>query len=288
MGSADFYKPGKVPAAIKPSALERGRAAALEIKAEGKELGCSATIISNRGHVLTALHCLPQCVTLTKGKSVKSFQFNVPDHQQVRSGNASCKLPFSQEGRTLGRLRSQVVAAGAGYVFAVDLKNLKKELDKYPERRDSFSQLIQSGVGITGDYAILHVPDLAGRTCMKTSGRTPSVNEAVWNIGYPSSRSGAAFSAGKVLFASAGKVDSTVISGEQGASLVSRRTGALISSIEANKGSSGSGMFSYQGDLVGVLNAANSSSYGSSIAYVVSTATANYGAAVVANAFNCQ
>ncbi len=292
LASADLYRLDKVPANLKPPTFDRGRAAALEIRADGDEFGCSATIISNQGHVLTALHCLPQCVKLTEGKSVKNFRFTMPDHQQVRSGKANCKLPFAQEGRELGSLPSQVVAAGAGYVFAVDIENLKKELDKNPDRRVAFSRLIEAGVGITGDYAILRVPSLAGRTCAKTSGRTAAVNESVWNIGYPSTRTGATFSAGRVTYAPVGKVDSTVTSGQQGSTLVMRRTGALITSIEAHAGSSGSGIVSYHGDLVGVLNAAGSkagsSSYGSSISYVVSTATANYGSAVVANAFNCQ
>lgn len=289
---ADLHRLDKVPANIKPATFDRGRAAALEIRADGDDLGCSATIISNQGHVLTALHCLPQCVRLTEGKSVKSFRFTVPDHQQVKGGKANCKLPFAQEGKKLGNLASQVVAAGAGYVFAVDIENLKKELDKKPERRAAFSQLIQAGVGIPGDYAILRVPGLAGRTCANTSSRTATVNESVWNIGYPSNRSGAAFSAGKAIYSPVGNVDLTVISGQQASTLVMRRTGAIITSIEAHTGSSGSGIISYQGDLVGVLNAAGtksgSSSFGSGIAYIVSTATENYGSAVVANAFNCQ
>lgn len=292
LASAELYRLDKIPSNIKPATFDRGRSAALQIQAEGDEFGCSATIISNQGHVLTALHCLAQCVKFTEGKSVKSFRFTMPDQQQIRSGKANCKLPFAQEGKKFGSLAVQVVAAGAGYVFATDTENLKKELDKNPDRRAAFSQLIEAGVGITGDYAILRVPGLAGRTCAKTSARTASVNESVWNIGYPDTRSGAVFSPGRVSFAPVGKVDSTVTSGQQGANLVMRRTGALITSIEAHPGSSGSGVVSYQGDLVGLVNAAGtkagSSSFGSSISYIVSTATVNYGSAVVASAFNCQ
>lgn len=288
MAAADYYKLRKVPAHLKPPSFDRGRAAALEIPSVGGEFGCSATVISNQGHVLTALHCLPQCVKFKEGKSVKNFRFTVPDHDQVRAGKANCRLPFAHEGKSLGDELSQIVAVGAGYVYAVDFENLEEELKEHTERQAIFSQLIESGVGITGDYAILRVPGLAGRTCVKTSGRGALISETVWNIGYPSKRSGAAFSAGKVIYAPVGKVDAKVTSAEQARSLVTRRTGAVISTIEAHKGSSGSGMISYGGDLVGVLNAAAGSSFGASIAYVISTATANYGSSVVANAFNCQ
>lgn len=285
---AALYDVGKVPAHLKPSGFERGRAAALEIPAANDDQGCSATIVSNQGHVLTALHCLPQCIRLTEGKTVSSFRYTVPDHQAVKAGKATCRVPFAQEGRNLGSHSVTVVAVGAGYVYAVKPKNLAKELDKKPERRAAFSQLIEAGVGIPGDFAILSVPGLAGRSCVRTSGRTASVNESVWNIGYPDTRNRAAFSPGSVTYAPIGKVPSQVISGQQGASLVTRRTGALISTIEAHAGSSGSGMLSSQGELLGVVNAAGGNSYASSITNIVSSASAMYGVGVVSQAFNCQ
>jgi len=223
--------------------------------------------------------------------AIKSFQYVSPDTNQIKNGKAKCSLPFAQEGNRLGTLSAQVVAAGVGYVLAAKPKDLAKELDEHVERRALFSQIIDAGIGIPGDFAILHIPKLAGRVCAKTLGRAPQVNEGIWNIGYPGSRDGAAaFSNGSVTSALVGKPNYEIKSGAQGWPLIFRRHGMFVGTIEANEGSSGSGVFSYNGELVGVLNAAQlgGKSFASSIKNVIDYTTANFGATVTAQSFNCQ
>lgn len=289
---ADFYKPDKVPANLKPQGFDRGRAAALEIEPTGDELGCSATIVSSYGHVLTALHCIPKCVKLNTVKSIKSFQYRTPDRQYISARKATCSLPFAQEGRRLGNLKAEVVAAGVGYVLSSDAKNLAKELDKYPERRTIYSRIIEAGVGVPGDFAILLVPALANRTCAKSAASAPNVAEAIWNIAYPATKTGAVFSYGQVTYALKEKANYEVKTGAAAAALRVQRNGMFISNIDSNEGSSGSGVQSYQGLLVGVLNAADKSMkggrYSSSIDYIKQYTGASFGASVLAQSFNCQ
>lgn len=286
---ADFYRLSSVPASLMPAGFDRVRAAALQIRPYSGELGCSATIISNAGHVLTALHCLDRCVEFEKVKGINNFRALVPSKQQILAGKAACSVPFYQENRGLGNLNARIVAAGPGYVFATDPGNLRKELDKYPERRPVFSQLIEAGIGIPGDFAILYVPSLANRVCAKTSAKAARLNERVWNIAYPGSfEDTAVFSHGLVTYSAVSKVSSQVSSGSQAAALLTQRNGMFVSSIGGNDGSSGSSIHSYQGDLVGVLNAAGSKRYASRIDNIINSASVNYGAAVVAQSFSCQ
>lgn len=267
IASADFYRPDSVPAGLMPPGYARGRAAALYIDPESNSLGCSATLISSQGHVLTAAHCLPQCLGFKSHGDISNFRYSQPNQQSILSGKANCSISFQQEGRTLGSMRAQVVAAGAGYVEFSDGERLAKELDKDPKKKATFIQLMKAGVGISGDFAIVRVPGLAARTCAQLANRSAQLGEFVWDISYPAPShrpnglgapgGEAVFSGGQVTWVKTSPTNYDVQTGAQASTLRTNRNGIIQSSIDSNEGSSGAGLLSSNGEVLGLYNSAS-------------------------------
>lgn len=296
---ADFFRPNEVPTSLKPSGFNQGRAAALMIATS--ERGCSATIISRDGHIATALHCIRSCMSFNKVSSLKGFKAVAPDMRAVQGGKANCRLEISQEGRSLGNVKAQIVAVGAGYVEETKIDDLRKAVDRKPETKQAFSSLMSAGVGIPGDYAILKVPNLANRTCVRVASE-PLRGTRIWNIAYPAqtSRAGgrgtpgniAVFSSGAVTRGSINHASELVTDGRDAAARLTARPGIVISSVDSNEGSSGSALLNEAGDIVAILNSmgkdAGAPRYSVTLERVRAEVSSRFGSNVAAAAFNCQ
>ncbi len=224
---------------------------------------CSANVISDAGHVLTARHCLMRCLVASgvfefRKDSGFFLQFLKPE----RLGVANCELELDGKVRT-----ATVIATAPGFLSQMEERGFRAI---NPERYD---ELVALGFTSRGDFVILEVPELAGRPCRPLARELPRAGEPVASASFPSAttRPDGANSDGVAKYRTAGRVTSgiadnaclqewakTAAPAEYDRRLKSLREnfdepGSFMTDTDAVPGSSGSGIWNERGEIVGIL-----------------------------------
>ena len=239
---------------------------------------CSHTLVSNEGHILTALHCITACLEGAgrfendayvrfgirrhdvPGTIYKHNPFVVYEINEEKLAEMSCELDEGQGGE---RARARILAVGArGYVPNYLQYDFRA---KHPEPYEEIRRQGYTGVGDVGDFALLQLeaPPAAARAyeffraegqCLPLDPAGASPGETVWNYSYPhlGTRKGMDKFAYLPL-ASAGKVftrQSHPAFQEESLSDIDARF--LYASTDVEIGSSGSAQVSARGKVAGV------------------------------------
>lgn len=225
---------------------------------------CSANIISDAGHVLTARHCLMRCLV-----SSGVFRFHKDESGHIIQllnpevlGTAACELELDGRAR-----RAYVVATAPGFLSQLEERSFRMVA---PAR---FDELVREGFTSRGDYAILRVPELAGRPCRPLARELPRAGDAVFSAAFPGAtkRPDGRDSDGVAQFKTAGSViagihenaclrewAATAPAAEYDRRLQSLREsfdepGSFLTDTDAVPGASGSGIWNERGEIVGIL-----------------------------------
>lgn len=252
-----FFSSQKLPENKTPLNLEKTLAAVIPVNnVVGKGRGnCSGSYISNDGYVVTALHCVSQCLSeqglLINDKSY-SPRYEIQETQKPWPSLVTCQFDFN------GTLKSaKVVLVGKGRaVFDED------QLGDYSDNeRQSFLEQSQ-------DFAILKFEDLSV-PCLQRSPITPAAGVTLWQIGFPtkSKRSAESNSLGGIKEISVGSVYKKYLenlelrerlqswpqSSRDFLELYFSLPGILLTNVDSLPGSSGSGVVNASGQIVGIM-----------------------------------
>lgn len=240
---------------------------------------CSHTLVSNEGHLLTALHCITACLEgagrlennayvrfgirqhEVPGTLFKRHPFVVYEINEEKLPEIACLL---DEGHGGERRRAKILAVGArGYVP----NYLQHEFrEKHPAEYQEIRHQGYTGVGDVGDFALLQLeaaPATNARAyeffpaegqCLPLDPAGAAPGETVWNYSYPhlGTRKGKEAFAYLPL-ASAGKVFTSrnhPAFPEESLSDIDPRF--LYASTDVEIGSSGSAQVSERGKVAGV------------------------------------
>ena len=133
---------------------------------------CTATIISRKGHLLTARHCIESAISFgTVQGPYDLYERTQPTADVYKTSYAAAvtgllHIPFGLDD---GVVYGSVVATGPGTLyprFDTALDASDKEVHR---------KLTDAGYSAGGDFAILHVPALADRDCRKLGHAPPIV-----------------------------------------------------------------------------------------------------------------
>ena len=177
---APFHSPEQIPTEDLPKNFSNLEKAFISTT-DGES--CSATFISNHGHILTALHCLAlpfQWVEAIKGAWL--LKPDVGDNKTFlgKEGWGSFfSIAYSPIKLTTPEtFNPQLVLTGKGY-FGVLYED--KAAAHEPEK---FSQLAAEGYIATEDFAIIKI-SLENTPCVPVSEESPLPGDQVWSVGFP-------------------------------------------------------------------------------------------------------
>jgi hypothetical protein len=181
-----FHLPSKLPAQLRPAGYDAAVAASVQIDIDDGTWTCSASVISPDGYVLTALHCMDECL-----KRNHLYE-KIPD--SIYSGNFRSKKAAPNvlcKGHRIPELGTgdlRLVEVGNGYVVQSPEQLLELTSAEAGKRR----------AGKT-DWAILKAELPQPAPCVPISRKALTAGQPVWVLGFPSrtSRPGGRNSDGK-------------------------------------------------------------------------------------------
>jgi len=139
---------------------------------------CTATVISSRGDMITARHCLTKCLILSHIVQLKTLQAGAVEYFDVdpsQLSNATCDIKVDRQPVSV-----QVTATSPGFIFAFD-ENAFKVLE--PQK---YAELVALGYTNQGDFAIIRAQDAAaGQPCVPLSERPAVAGDVQQTLGYP-------------------------------------------------------------------------------------------------------
>jgi hypothetical protein len=235
------------------------RATVLIEKTSSGDSRCSGVVVSREGHILTARHCLQQCLIQTEVFTPKRSKHGVDffELNRTKLGTAVCDAVIDG---TSTRIR--VVATSPGLIVPADYKSFET---LEPE---TYQALRERGFTSQGDFAIVQPEtQLSGKSCAQLSAVPAKRGDHVATLGFPSEtfRPDGANSDGESLFVSSGVVvpgigensclQSSDLSAYKMATLERsfNEDSAILSTVDGVEGSSGSPLINARSEVVGVL-----------------------------------
>jgi hypothetical protein len=241
-----FYRGKQIPRA--PQRLSEALNASVQLTSPA-DLECSAAVVSPRGHILTALHCVTDCLK-QKGLTRKSHTENYGILEVLdQAPNILCKTYRLEE---LGTRGARILYTGQGLFYPED--------GEAPEAvpHDELERV----VNWEEDYAILKVD--AETDCIPVAASEPAPGDWVWGIGYPGGarRKNGFSSNGEDEYVRYGEVRAglnlPLLSGEFSADYVEylkRRYSSprlMVTNLDIQNGVSGGMVINEEGSLVGI------------------------------------
>jgi len=235
--------------------LKRSRAAAVQVDFEQGEQ-CSGTFISSDGQLLTAGHCASSCLA---SAASSYYRANAPldylsDDHEIQS------VPYPREvlkGARCGAILNgkhkvlTFLGGGKGSLSPFFMQELEN-----PSNKANWLKAVSEGYGPGGDFALFQVEHGETTPCLPLGAENVEAPE-VYSIAstcivgnfYRGERNGS------IMFYSRGHV---LAEEEPGNKLLPGGLSTLNSSLHAEICSSGSGVITPEGVLVGVTSQANS------------------------------
>lgn len=261
---SEFVSPRSVPEMDQPKNYDKALSAAVMI---GNE--CSGVYISNSGHILTAFHCVANMIESGIERNMIP-EFRTPivsrNDKPLKSyarwaiGENGKHAPIDQD------LFGNVIAIGSGYYHSLNHYTAVKK------NASLFEDWMKKDYGPPGDFAILKV-EKTGTPCVKISNKNANVGEKVFSLGFPGDRIPDSPN-GELWAFSKGQITRGIEDNFGFASLISKvpeekrlpivsffkrvmdRPGTFAATVDINSGSSGSPVLNFDGELVGIINAA--------------------------------
>lgn len=243
-----------------PSAdLVKYRQAVKSIKSDNGD--CTATVISDSGHMLSARHCLSRCMIRSKvfeerlleDGAVTYFEFS-----QKNAETAECKIQVDKQDVTI-----QIEASSPGFILAMHeatFKTLQGQI---------YRQFVEEGYTDNGDFVIFKIKgdSTLDDSCVPLSTRSVAAGDVQQTLGYPSAtaRPDGFNSDGVSLYYSKGTVASSIAENAcvQSAPFKNKQYADLlvefdtptgfVSTFDAIYGSSGSSALGPDNAVAGVL-----------------------------------
>jgi Trypsin-like peptidase domain len=212
---------------------------------------CTATIISKRGHILTARHCVES--VLADANMQPGYESSFILNEEAVS-DSIWKYPYSEKIKTHLQVPfglddkveyGKIVAIGPGGLYP----RFDAELADKTER-EKHRLLEEQGFSSGGDFAILEVPALKDRTCKKVTKSLPALGQSIHGISFPCyKREDDSWPQKRV-----GK--SEVYTQTAGAELEGLWLphGSIVVGMQAESCNSGSPLLNENGDVVAVLH----------------------------------
>jgi V8-like Glu-specific endopeptidase len=261
--SGGFPIPTSPSASNPKAAYDRAVQASIRLFDSGSE--CSGSVISPDGYVITALHCVQQCISDQKlGAELEfpTFEGRIFSAIAKPLANNRCEgaqitvEDGSQNSKTYQAIR--LVALGRGFTEFNDLKVMSASSAEV-------KKIAESDL----DYVVLKIEDLNRDRlgCIPTAKKADAVGSRVWSIGFPganSGRAGGLSSDGRSELVSYGRRLQDVsqneffrasnLTPEHRARLMAMylSPGLLVSNMDIYSGESGSMVLNSQGQLQGV------------------------------------
>lgn len=257
---ADFYEPSSLPQP-RPKSWFQLQQASFRLFNNSQSTGdyCSASLISNNGYVITALHCLETCLSeqgLLQSRNFSKVEGKLLWLDQPATEANPIHCPHLHTEASPGLSSAEVVFTGKGYADFSD--------SHIGDFTDEEFQKMQE---IVSDVAILKFKSERKLPCVKASWEKPAVNEQLWSLSSPAlTRRTKNNSDGVNQFASTGFVTDDVLKNpfvkgyvEQNESLLPRfsklaNEKVFLTSLDFYGGSSGAPIFNKNGEIVGVTS----------------------------------
>lgn len=247
-----FYPPAALPPKNVPQQLMR--AAQASVRIQMRMGSCSASIVSEDGYVLTAVHCIDRCLDHNGYVKIsRSFspEYSIHESTNQKPENLHCNVNLVEH----GLYNPKVVFIGRGFAEFDD-----REIMNIPE------QDLEKMVRIEDDFAILKYETHSKLPCIPVSLEEVKTGEPVWAIGFPgrTSRPDGWESNGSNQYASYGSIYSDITSNQYyreqnfGPEMIARLqkfygvSWQFVSNMDIYSGNSGSMAINSRGELVGV------------------------------------
>jgi len=217
--------------------------------------GCTGTLISPQGHVLTARHCVESTISIaetmrsswapqlttpfetSKEGKVTSTSYNLPQIYNM------LELPIKIDGQVTD---ATIFATGPGELdprFPIGLKD--------PTAIKMHNEMTEKGYSDGGDFVVVQIPKLAGQRCYRLNLDPVSVGAPVKNIAFSELTQEHGTDWPKIENASV-----ILSSSEKGSQLGSMYypTGSFVTNGQGEHGNSGSAGLNAKNEIVGVLH----------------------------------
>lgn len=220
--------------------------------------GCTGTRISNQGHILTARHCLNECLiqsgAVDEERLFPEEGWRSPKLFHFPNGNpAFCDLEINGIPK-----RVEVLSASAAFMIPLE----QSSLSRYA--RDLHQELMDQNFFHTGDYAIVKDENSQRQQCRKISMERPIATQEVHYFGFPGQSRGGRpegrESDGESFLRSDGQVVASITQNPCIRGSIERlvdkydRPEIILSTVDILPGASGSSLLNSAGEIVGLLN----------------------------------
>lgn len=238
--------------------VESGSQAAKAIVRIKSQFGtCTGTRISTQGHVLTARHCLNQCL-INSGQVEPEVLF--PDQRgsyqlyHIRlNPRARCRFEIDGVEKEV-----QVIAAGVGFMIPSE----ERALPRYDETLHR--SLVERGFIQRSDYAVIREIGPQSSECLHLSENDALPEELVHYMGYPGASTGRGEfdSDGSTLLQGRGEVVTSILesscieevsSTEEELRFSYEQPEQILSSVDLLPGASGSALLNSNNEIVALL-----------------------------------
>jgi hypothetical protein len=220
---------------------------------------CTASLISNKGHFLTARHCLQRCLIpegvfkLAEDSPHGSYYFNV---NPEKLGRATCGVELNHRPETI-----IIEATSPGLIMKMDERSFQTLAP------DLFLDLVDQGFTSEGDFVIFKTENYANTgSCLNLiEEKTLDQNHHVFSYPSETNRPDGFNSDGHNMYYSAGQLNPDIFANSciRDATLTDFQINSLkqkftfkssfLSSVDAIFGSSGSSVVDENANVLGIL-----------------------------------
>jgi hypothetical protein len=228
-----------------PGISEKAAQYAIRLYIAKDDIGCSGTIVSPDGYVLTALHCVASCLT----NPMLDRAITMPSGQ-VATGVELSRSPrnFCDLGQKLGQ--AEFIASGTLHMItATEFRRIA-----FSNLEDAFQlkELGYTAPAGRGDFAILKLQNRTNMACAKVANRIPIENEKIWSYSFPVFERGAKSIKGSAYY-SEGVVRLDFFKPEDINSKIYDDPSVFWGTTDGEGGASGAATFTESDEILGIL-----------------------------------